>query len=282
MLPLAFHASRAALCSAAALLLFLPARAPGETQTIGQIAPPGSSTSCIDCSSFTYSTNPASPSYAVPAGNWTVISWSTQGGTTGGPVSLQAYRPTGVTDQWRLIAVSAEQTIAANTAPAIATSLPVQGGDVLGMRATNVPRVYAGNPGDQIGNVIGDPAVGQTTGSGGDFEFAFAGGLLNMAATLLRDTTAPDTTAPETTITKEPKNKTEKSKVRYRFESNEPGSSFQCAFDNQVKRHHFVDCRSPKKYKGVDDGKHKFLVRATDAAGNFDPTPAKDRFKKVG
>jgi hypothetical protein len=28
-------------------------------------------------------------------------------------------------------------------------------------------------------------------------------------------------------------------------------------------------------------GRHLFRVRATDAAGNADPTPAKDRFKIV-
>jgi len=33
--------------------------------------------------------------------------------------------------------------------------------------------------------------------------------------------------------------------------------------------------------KHLDEGKHKFKVRATDAAGNTDPTPAKDKFKVV-
>ena len=40
----------------------------------------------------------------------------------------------------------------------------------------------------------------------------------------------------------------------------------------------FKSCTSPKKYKRLDDGKHKFQVRATDAAGNVSD-PAKARFK---
>jgi hypothetical protein len=40
-------------------------------------------------------------------------------------------------------------------------------------------------------------------------------------------------------------------------------------------------CSSPFKVKRLDPGKHKFRVRATDAAGNTDSTPAVDRFKVV-
>ena len=39
---------------------------------------------------------------------------------------------------------------------------------------------------------------------------------------------------------------------------------------------------SPKKVKHLDEGKHKFKVRAVDGAGNVDPTAAKDKFKVVG
>ena len=34
--------------------------------------------------------------------------------------------------------------------------------------------------------------------------------------------------------------------------------------------------------KRLKKGKHKFQVRAIDAAGNVDPSPAKDKFKVVG
>jgi hypothetical protein len=86
-----------------------------------------------------------------------------------------------------------------------------------------------------------------------------------------------DTTPPETTITKEPKAKSAKAKAKYKFTSSEPNSSFDCAFDSKK----FKPCDAGKaKYKRLDLGKHKFLVRATDAAGNTDPSPDKDKFKR--
>jgi hypothetical protein len=87
----------------------------------------------------------------------------------------------------------------------------------------------------------------------------------------------PDTDPPETTITKKPKDKGTKNKVKYLFVSDEPGSSFECKIDKKP----YAPCTSPKKLK-LKDGKHKFSVRAIDAAGNVDLTPAKDKFKIVG
>jgi hypothetical protein len=89
------------------------------------------------------------------------------------------------------------------------------------------------------------------------------------------DGTAQDTDPPETEITKAPKNKTEKPKARFGFESDEPGSTFDCKLDKKD----FAPCDSPRKYKHLKTRKHKFKVRATDPAGNTDPTPAKDKFK---
>ena len=87
----------------------------------------------------------------------------------------------------------------------------------------------------------------------------------------------PDTTPPETEITKGAPNKTDKSKVRFKFTSSEPDSTFECKLDKKK----FKSCDSPKKVKRLDEGKHKFKVVATDAAGNTDPSAAKDKFKVV-
>ena len=38
---------------------------------------------------------------------------------------------------------------------------------------------------------------------------------------------------------------------------------------------------SPKTYRNLKLGKHTFKVRATDPAGNTDPTPAKRSFKII-
>jgi hypothetical protein len=84
----------------------------------------------------------------------------------------------------------------------------------------------------------------------------------------------PDSKAPETTITKKSDAKTTKRKVKFKFEADE-SATFECKLD----RADFEPCTSPEKTKKLDFGKHKFQVRATDAAGNVDQTPAKDKFK---
>jgi FG-GAP-like repeat len=84
-----------------------------------------------------------------------------------------------------------------------------------------------------------------------------------------------DKEAPETKIVKAPKDKFSKEKAKYKFTANEP-ATFECKFDSKPLK----SCTSPTKY-GVDEGKHKFSVVATDTAGNVDPTPAKDKFKVV-
>jgi len=115
-------------------------------------------------------------------------------------------------------------------------------------------------------------------------DFAAATPTPRNNATTPTETPCPssaDVTPPDTEITKAPKNKTEKPKAKYRFESDEAGSTFECAFDKQVKKQQFEDCESGQKYKRLDDGKHKFQVAAIDAAGNVDPTPAADKFKVV-
>jgi len=48
----------------------------------------------------------------------------------------------------------------------------------------------------------------------------------------------------------------------------------------QARSRAFRPCASPKKLK-AKLGKHTFAVRAIDAAGNVDPTPATRTFKVV-
>ena len=84
----------------------------------------------------------------------------------------------------------------------------------------------------------------------------------------------PDTDAPETTITKEPKAKTQSRTAKFRFESDEANSDFECKVDKQDYR----SCSSPFR-KGVDRGRHKFKVRAIDAAGNVDASAAVAKWK---
>jgi len=85
---------------------------------------------------------------------------------------------------------------------------------------------------------------------------------------------APDRTAPETKIKSGPKAKLQvkgpgKAGVAFAFESSEAGSSFQCKLDKRQ----FAPCSSPFKAR-LKVGSHVFQVRAVDAAGNVDLSPA--------
>jgi hypothetical protein len=86
---------------------------------------------------------------------------------------------------------------------------------------------------------------------------------------------AADTDPPETEITKKPKNKTGRRKAKFKFEADEAGATFECKLDKKA----FKPCETPFKTKKLKPRKHKFRVRAVDAAGNRDETPAKDGWK---
>jgi hypothetical protein len=85
-----------------------------------------------------------------------------------------------------------------------------------------------------------------------------------------------DATAPETTIVKAPKPKTRRAQATFEFASGEPGSRFECAIDGQA----WAPCSSPLRIKHVKRGRHRFAVRAIDAAGNADQSPAQVRWKR--
>lgn len=82
---------------------------------------------------------------------------------------------------------------------------------------------------------------------------------------------APDTTAPETTISKR---YLAVGTAKFWFGSNE-GASFLCRLD----KGDFKSCSSPRSYKHLKAGKHTFKVKAVDAAGNVDQSPAIARFQ---
>lgn len=82
-------------------------------------------------------------------------------------------------------------------------------------------------------------------------------------------------TSPQTTISAKPAKKTHRRKARFKFASSESASTFECKIDNRA----FEACSSPKKYRGLRRKAHTFRVRATDALGNVDATPAKWRWR---
>lgn len=81
-----------------------------------------------------------------------------------------------------------------------------------------------------------------------------------------------DITAPETSISSGPESSTTATGASFTFTASEVGSSFACKLDSGS----WSACASPKAYSSIAVGSHQFSVRATDAAGNTDATPASE------
>ena len=79
-----------------------------------------------------------------------------------------------------------------------------------------------------------------------------------------------DTVAPDTAINTMPANPTNDTTGDFTFSSNEAGPTFECSVDGAA----FAACNSPIATAALANGSHTFAVRATDAAGNPDASPA--------
>jgi hypothetical protein len=80
---------------------------------------------------------------------------------------------------------------------------------------------------------------------------------------------APDTRVGKVTI------QAAKGKVTFRFTSTVQGAKFQCKLDKKP----WKSCKSPRIYKNLGDGRHRFKVKAIGPTALPDPTPAKRSFK---
>jgi len=84
------------------------------------------------------------------------------------------------------------------------------------------------------------------------------------------ETPPADTTPPDTTISSGPSGTTTATTASLSFTATEAGSSFECKLDSATR----AGCTSPKALSALAVGSHTFAVRAKDAAGNVDSTPA--------
>ena len=88
-----------------------------------------------------------------------------------------------------------------------------------------------------------------------------------------RSTFVIDLTAPDTRITSGPEGTVQQRSATFSFSSTE-SSTFECSLDGAP----FSACSGSKSFDSLADGAHTFEVRATDQAGNPDPTPASRAF----
>ncbi len=100
--------------------------------------------------------------------------------------------------------------------------------------------------------------------------------------TALPDTGAisPDAGPPDTTITQAPPTLTNQTVLTFTFTGTATTAKFQCRVDTEP----FADCTTPfvtmlpQHMPVTGDGPHLFDVRAVDAGGNADPTPAEAKW----
>jgi hypothetical protein len=234
--------------------------------------------------------------YQVPPEGGVITSWRVRAhDTSPGTVRLQLWQPVGGTN-YTLVGRSALEAPTAGIVNQFATRILVSGGELLGRRNELGPTggvpfgcAFSGTFGAADGynseSSSPDPAPGETRNLGGFFPMW----RTNIAAVLEPDADCDgfgdetqdgaidpngcDTSPPETTITARPKDKSKRRKAIFEFGSSEPNSIFECTLDGKV-----FQCASPLTEK-VGKGKHHFQVRATDVAGNIDPTPATDDWK---
>ena len=139
--------------------------------------------------------------------------------------------------------------------------------------AANGPLDLAGN-GRTLAGRIPCPAIADI----GAYEYAAASlPPCPQPAPASSTSVPPRTKRPLPPTTKILKAKVKELTAVFRFKGTDSGGAgvkFECKLDKQ-KYHR---CRSPKTYKNLKPGKHKFLVRAISANG-VDSTPAKRKFR---
>ena len=93
--------------------------------------------------------------------------------------------------------------------------------------------------------------------------------VANLDISGINFTAATDTTAPQTTITEKPAILTNTGTSVFSFISNKEHCTYECLIDGGFS----ASCDSPTGFQGLTPGLHTFQVRATDPAGNVDPSP---------
>jgi hypothetical protein len=272
---------RFSFMSAIAVAAFvIVAQSAAAATTIGQAFDPTSGGVCNPSPRTFLQTAPAQ--YVAPF-DGVITSWSYQAAASPPQLKLKVGRALSGT-QFLIVGESSVQSPTANQLNTYPTRISVKGGDVLGFTMTSDGECFRSGAGPTYVSqtLFSDPAPGTSPTFGSpqpDLQFDIAARLeADCDSDGLGDESQDtnilscDKTAPETVIGK----KTVKgTTAKFEFTSNEPGSSFQCKLD----KHPFKPCSSPKKYKHLSSGKHKFKVRAADASGNVDASAAKKKFK---
>jgi hypothetical protein len=96
----------------------------------------------------------------------------------------------------------------------------------------------------------------------------------NVDATPASHTWVVDTIAPDTTITTAPANPSPGADATFTFAGDDGAGTGPLTFEMQLDGGGFSAADGPQTYSGLSEGSHTFQVRAIDAAGHVDETPA--------
>lgn len=106
------------------------------------------------------------------------------------------------------------------------------------------------------------------------FQVRAKDGAGNVDPTPASYTWTVDTIAPDTQILTTPPNPSNTSSPTFTFSGSDSAIATVASFECSVDADPFTPCTSPATPTGLLDGTRLFRVRAIDAAGNVDPTPA--------
>jgi hypothetical protein len=264
-------------------------QAPTTTITVG---PPGDSGTGSASFSFTSSEAGSTFQCQLDGSGWTAcVSPQDYSGLGDGSHTFQVR----AIDQAGNVGAAASQTWTVNTSlPALSLSSPGDGsfsnnpmlsisgtgGIAAGDASTVTVKLYSG------ASIAGSPlesivtSVSSSTGAwtihpspgladGTYTVYAQQTGSAGTASTAAHTFTI-ETVPPTTSITSGPQGATSATSARFAFVSSAAGSTFQCQLDGGA----WTTCSSPQSYSSLASGTHTFSVRATDPAGNTDPSPA--------
>lgn len=164
---------------------------------------------------------------------------------------------------------------------------PVVSAPANGSSSSNTSPTYTGTAeaGSTVKVIVDGALVCTVTATGGTFScsgttpLSDATHTVNATSTDAAGNVSPvspthsftvDTVAPETTIVSGPAAQSPSTTARFTFSSDEPGATFECSLDAAA----FAACTNPVTFSGLTLGSHTLQVRAVDAAGNIDATPA--------
>jgi hypothetical protein len=151
----------------------------------------GPNATCGGCNELQLETALSSPSYVVPRGHWTIVSWKAHGIHDGrSKAELRIYRPTGVDGQYKLVKESDVEGFPAGEITKHKAHFRVRKGDHLGLTGVGeFATVYSSG---KLADVEGGPScgffgVGTNIGTGTACPLSTsAGARVNVAVTLKR------------------------------------------------------------------------------------------------